>query len=67
MKKTIDDYMDDPDIINEPMPLREIHAIRLKIYDETKDMTPEEHAAYYKESTERFFSSMGKPVPYAKL
>ena len=37
--KTLNDYMNDPDIINEPMPLREVHAIRLMIYDETKDMT----------------------------
>jgi len=37
--------MNDPDIINEPMPLREIHAIRLMIHDETKDMTPEERTA----------------------
>jgi hypothetical protein len=27
-KKTLGGYMDDPDIINEPMALREIHAIR---------------------------------------
>ncbi|MCL2608571.1 MAG: hypothetical protein FWD94_01530 [Treponema sp.] len=64
--KTLDEYMNDPDIVNEPMPWREIHAVRLKIYDETKDMTFEERKAYYRESTERFFASMGKPVPYAK-
>jgi hypothetical protein len=38
-------YMNDPDIIDEPMALREVHAIRLMINDETKDMTPEERAA----------------------
>ena len=43
----LDRYMSDPEIINEPMPLREIHAIRLKIYDETKDMTVDERRAYY--------------------
>jgi len=47
MKKTLDDYMNDPDIINEPLALREIHAIRLMLYDETKDMTASEHTAYY--------------------
>ena len=40
--KKLEDYMNDPSVINDPMPLREIHAIRLMIYDETKDMTPEE-------------------------
>ena len=54
MNKTLDDYMNDPDIINEPMPLREIYAARLKIHDETKDMTTEERAAYYNAGTVRF-------------
>ena len=40
--KTYRDYMDDSDIVNEPMALREVHAIRLLIQDETKDMTPEQ-------------------------
>jgi hypothetical protein len=47
MTKTIDDYMNDPGIINEPMAMREIHAIRLKIQDEIKGMTPSEHTAYF--------------------
>jgi hypothetical protein len=46
MTKTLDDYMNDPDIAHEPMALREIHAIRLKIHDETKGMTSEEYGAY---------------------
>ncbi len=46
-KNSFDKYLDDPDIINEPMPLREIHAIRLMIHDETKNMTPEQRRAYY--------------------
>ena len=54
MNKTFDDYMNDPDIINEPMPLREIYAARLKIHDETKNMTPEERSAYYKAGTIKF-------------
>ena len=32
-----------------------------------RDMTFEERRAYYNESAERFFASMGKPVPYAKV
>lgn len=47
----IDKYMNDPDIVNEPMPLREVHAIRLMIWDEIKDMTPEEEAAYWERET----------------
>jgi len=34
--------MNDPSIVHMQMPLREVKAIRLKIYDEEKDMTPEE-------------------------
>jgi hypothetical protein len=44
--------MNDPKIIDEPTPLREIHAIRLKIYDDTKNMTQEEVVSYYMNSFE---------------
>ena len=46
MKNTLDIYMDEPGIINEPMPIREIHAIRLMIHDETKNMTPDERTSF---------------------
>jgi hypothetical protein len=45
--KTLEDYMRDPSVANDPLPLREVHAIRLMIYDETKDMTPSDLTAYY--------------------
>jgi hypothetical protein len=32
--------------MNEPKALKEIHIIREKIYEETKNMTPSERAAY---------------------
>jgi len=53
MKKTIEDYINDPEIVNEPSALREVHAIRLKIYDEIKDMTATEMTAYFNGSTAR--------------
>jgi hypothetical protein len=59
MKKTLETYMNDPDIVNEPMPLREVHAIRLMLYDETKDMTPEEHTAYINRQTDKVIEQYG--------
>ncbi len=43
-----DKFYNDPEIVNEPKSLREIHAIRLKIYDDTKNMNPTEIKNYYK-------------------
>jgi hypothetical protein len=46
--KTVQEYMNDPRITNDPEmmaamePIREIHAIRLKVQDETAGMTAEE-------------------------
>ena len=59
MKKTIDDYFNDPDIINEPSALREVHAIRLKIYDETKEMTIAEKSAYFRKRAAQAMESFG--------
>ena len=57
--KKLDCYMNDPDIANEPMPLREIHAIRLMIDDETKKMSPEERAAYTNNRTDAVMEAHG--------
>ena len=51
MTKTLDYYLKDPDLANEPAALREIHAIRLMIQDEIKSMTVSERTAYYNECT----------------
>ena len=51
MKKTLDDYLNVPDLANEPSALREVHAIRLMIHDEIKDMTVAERTAYYNGDT----------------
>ena len=42
--KNLEHYLHDPDIASELPALREVHAIRLKIQDETKLMTPKERA-----------------------
>ena len=57
MTKTLDDYLDDPDLTNEPSALREVHAARLMIQDETKEMTAEERTVYYHEAAVRFFAT----------
>lgn len=40
--KTLEHYMNDPSVAHMQMPLREVKAIRLMIYDEEKNMTPDE-------------------------
>jgi hypothetical protein len=57
MVKTINDYLNDPDLANEPMALREIHAIRLMIHEETKGLTAEEHTSYFKGSAARLLGN----------
>ena len=52
-------YMNDPDIIDEPMALREVHAIRLMIHDETKNMTPEQRADYTNRSVRKAEDELG--------
>ena len=56
MTKTLDDYLNDPDLANEPPALREVHAARLMIQDETYGMSAEERTAYYHEAAVRFFA-----------
>jgi hypothetical protein len=49
--RTFHDYMETPEIAAEPLFLREIHAARLMIQDETRDMTPEERTAYFNQQS----------------
>jgi hypothetical protein len=64
--KTIDDYMNDPRILEEPEtdePVKKIHAARLMIQDETAGMTAAQKSEYLKKSTFAMFASMGLPPP----
>ena len=62
MTKTVKDYMNDPRILNDrgvmeaPRCIREIHAIRLKIQDETAGMTATERTEYYNKKSAAFLS-----------
>jgi len=51
--------MNDPSVVHLQMPLREVKAIRLMIYDEEKDMTPDEIKAKYKSLSEKVFAEFG--------
>jgi hypothetical protein len=55
--KTINDYMNDPRLLDDtsPEPVREVHAARLKIQDETAGMTAEERAEYSQKKIADFF------------
>jgi len=64
MKKILDDYTNNPDIMCVPKAIREIHETRARIYEETKDMTPEEHTAYTARKARAFFASMGIEPKY---
>ena len=55
-------YINDPDIMNEPMPMREIHAIRLMINDETKGLAPEERACRIHEKARKLIDEYGLKV-----
>jgi hypothetical protein len=55
-------YMNDPDIMSEPKALREIHAIRLLIQEETKNMTDEERVDFSNREAERIIREHGLTV-----
>jgi hypothetical protein len=65
--KTIQEYMNDPRLLNDvaPEPVREVHAARLKIQDETAGMTAAERAEYSRKKVADFFS--GNPPHIVNL
>jgi hypothetical protein len=68
--KTIQDYLTDPRILDDPEmagvlePIREIHAIRLKIQDETAGMTMAEKIEFLNNEAEAFLAPLGKTLCY---
>ena len=71
MAKTVNDYMNDPRILedsemmNAPECIREIHAIRLKLQDETAGMTPEEHVEHVNKKGKEILARWGLTHLYA--
>ena len=67
--KTIQEYFNDsritgdPGLISGPEEIRTIHAIRLKLQDETSGMSFEEKALFHRKKTDAMFSSFGLPLP----
>jgi len=57
--KTLEHYMNDPAVAHLQMPLREVKAIRLMIYDEEKDMTPDEISEKYRQLSKRMYDEFG--------
>ncbi|MDR0301113.1 MAG: hypothetical protein LBI04_02240 [Treponema sp.] len=64
MIKTYEEYLNDPEIINEPMGLRIAHAVRFKIQDETKGMTRNELHNYYHEGEKEALKKLGITPKY---
>ena len=72
MGKTVKDYMNDPRILEDPEMMedpeciREIHAIRLKLQDETAGMTVEEHVAHVNKKGKEILARWGLSHLYAE-
>ncbi|GHV86353.1 hypothetical protein AGMMS50230_19610 [Spirochaetia bacterium] len=63
--KTVEEYLNDPRILNDPdmadtlEPVKEIHAARLKLQDETAAMSPAERNEYINDKARKFLASIG--------
>jgi hypothetical protein len=65
--KAIENYMNDPAIADEPLLVREIHAARLMIQDERKNMTAREFSQAAEDATITIFKKYGLPLVWADL
>jgi hypothetical protein len=67
--KTVQDYLNDPRILNDrglmsaPEEIRTIHAIRLKQQDEMAGMSFAEQTAFRQKRTDAVVASLGLPRP----
>ena len=67
--KTVADYLNDPRLTGDPQmaealeTVKEIHAARLMLMDETEGMTSEERLEFYRKKTEAVFTDLGLPLP----
>jgi hypothetical protein len=65
--KIIENYMNDPAIADEPLLVREIHAARLMIQDERKNMTAREFSQAAEDATIAIFKKYDLPLVWADL
>jgi hypothetical protein len=67
------DYMNDPRITGDPammnalLRIRELHAIRLKLQDESAGMTEDEYCNFYHNEATAFFAASDIVPKYAAL
>ena len=57
--RTFEDYLATPEIANEPLFLREIHAARLMIQDEIKGMSAKEWQNFWKQKEDEMIKEFG--------
>jgi len=55
-------YLDDSDTANEPAPMREIHAIRQMIREETRHMPAEEYVRHVNGNARKVIEELGLKV-----
>ena len=71
--KTVQEYLNDPRILDDPNmtdaldPVKEIHAIRLKIQDETAHLTTAEKIKFLNKEAEDFLAPMSRSLCYDHL
>ena len=53
--------------MDEPEPMKQIHEIRHKIYDEIKDMSSNKRLEYFRKKAEQFEEEMKKIKPAKDL